>query len=554
MNFIENESAEKLRGGYYTPADLAEFIARWVGEKAPQMILEPSCGDGAFLAALSSNSSTAESNVMAFELDLKEAQIASRRAKRLGLSAKVNASDFLEWALCQLTSNEKRFDAVVGNPPFIRYQYLPTEFQARAQQIFHQLDCRFTKHTNAWVPFILASIALLRPAGRLGMVVPSEIIHITHAQPLRSFLGTECSRLVIIDPEQIWFQNTLQGSVILLAEKRATSGQELEGLGIIPVRGREFIKKSPAELFATPKTINGRTIEGKWTKTLLDEHTRELLNELIDHPDIHRFEDLAEVDVGIVTGANKYFFITDKEVERYQLSKYVVPMFGRSGHCPGVIYDEEQHKANSRKGNPTNLVWFEDASVERDRAVRAYLKVGEEQNLHTRYKCRVRTPWYSVPSVYSTEIGMLKRAHDAPRLVHNKFGAYTTDTAYRIRSRSIKPEQLVANFFNPLTALSAELEGRHYGGGVLEMVPSEIEQLMIPLADKKLRDLQQLNRDVKDKPVFDVLATYGCRILSEIGLSKAKQKQLINGWRKLRDRRQRVSSELRSGRQTSQFR
>lgn len=547
MNFIENESAKKLRGGYYTPPDLAGFIARWVGENDPQMILEPSCGDGAFLAALSSNSSTAESSVMAFELDLKEARSASRCAKRLGLSAKVNASDFLEWAFCQLASGKKHhFDAVVGNPPFIRYQYLPAEFQAQAQRIFHQLDCKFTKHSNAWVPFVLASIALLRPAGRLGMVVPSEILHIIHAQSLRSFLGTECSRLVIIDPEQIWFQNTLQGSVILLAEKRATPNQKLEGLGIIPVRDREFTKKDPAELFTAPQTISGRTIEGKWTKTLLDNHTRDLLYELGDHPDIHRFQDIAEVDVGIVTGANKYFFITDEEVERYRLGKYVVPMFGRSDHCPGVIYDEEQHKANSRKGNPTNFVWFEDASVERDRAVRTYLKIGEEENLHTRYKCRIRTPWYSVPSVYSTEIGMLKRAHDAPRLVHNEIGAYTTDTAYRIRSRSIKPEQLVANFFNPLTALSAELEGRHYGGGVLEMVPSEIERLMIPLANKKLRDLQQLNRDIKDKPACDVLAIYGCRILSEIGLSKVKQKQLMAGWRKLRDRRKRVSSGPRS--------
>ena len=554
MNFIENESAEKLRGGYYTPPDLAGFIARWVGEKKPKMILEPSCGDGAFLAALSSNSSTTESSITAFELDSKEAQSASRLAKRLGLSAKVNTSDFLGWALCQLTSNKKRFDAVVGNPPFIRYQYLPEEFQTRAQQIFHQLDCKFTKHTNAWVPFILASIALLRPAGRLGMVVPSEILHIIHAQSLRSFLGTECSRLVIIDPEQIWFQNTLQGSVILLAEKRATSGQELEGLGIVPVRGREFIKTNPAKLFATPKTINGRTIEGKWTKTLLDESTRELLNELIDHPDIHRFKDLAEVDVGIVTGANKYFFITDEEVDKHRLRKYVVPMFGRSDHCPGVIYDEEQHKTNSLKGNPTNLVWFEDSSVEHDRAVRAYLKIGRDQNLHTRYKCRTRTPWYSVPSVYSTEIGMLKRAHDAPRLLYNQFGAYTTDTAYRIHSKSVKSEQLVANFFNPLTALSAELEGRHYGGGVLELVPSEIEQLMIPLVVKEKEDLCQLDQEIRERPASDVLATYGCRILSEVGLSKAEQKQLIEGWRKLRDRRQRVSMKSELKNSVSQFR
>ena len=542
MNLMENESAQKLRGGYYTPADLAGFIARWVGEKNPKDILEPSCGDGAFLPALSFYPSTSESNVVAFELDSKEAQKALQRAKKLGLSAEIRASDFLEWALYQLTSIGDCFDAVVGNPPFIRYQYLPSEFQIRAQQIFCQLDCKFTKHTNAWVPFVLASLALLRPGGRLGMIVPSEIIHITHAQSLRSFLGSQCSRLVIIDPERLWFENTLQGAVILLAEKRIDANQPSDGLGIIPVRDREFVKQNPCELFWKAQTMNGKTIEGKWTRALLDESTREFLDELTEHPDVHRFKDIAEVDVGIVTGANKYFLITDKMVDRYKLGKYVFPMFGRSEHCPGVIYDKKQHKANSSKGNPTNLVWFKNPSVERDRAVRNYIEVGKKQKLHLRFKCRTRTPWYSVPSVYSTKIGMLKRAHDTPRLILNRLGAYTTDTAYRIRSQSVKAEQLVANFFNPLTALSAELEGRHYGGGVLELVPSEIERLAVPLTAKGAQDLKQLDRDIRKKPATEVLSTHGCCVLSGIGLSRAEQEQLIGSWIKLRNRRQRKSS------------
>ena len=544
MNFMENESAQKLRGGYYTPADLAGFIARWVGEKNPIDILEPSCGDGAFFSALSSCSVTTKSNIMAFELDREEARSASKRGKELGLSTEISASDFLEWALYQLASNGERFDAVVGNPPFIRYQYLPLEFQVRAQEVFRQLGCKFTKHTNAWVPFILASIALLRPGGRLGMVVPSEIIHVTHAQSLRSFLGEECSRLVIIDPEQLWFDNTLQGAVILLAEKREYATQKSDGLGIVPVRDREFVDQNPNELFFKSQTMNGKTIEGKWTRALLDKSTRELLDELLGYPRVHRFEDIAEVDVGIVTGANKYFLVTDEVVAKYKLKKYVFPMFGRSEHCPGVIYDEEQHQVNSRKGNPTNLVWFKDSSVERDSAVRDYIAIGKEQKLHTRFKCRTRTPWYAVPSVYSTEIGMLKRAHHMPRLILNQIGAYTTDTAYRIRSRSVKAELLVANFFNPLTALSAELEGRHYGGGVLELIPSEIERLAVPLAKKELDDLKQLDRDIRRKPAAEVLSTYGCRVLSGIGLSKAKQEELICGWEKLRNRRHRTSSSF----------
>jgi len=44
MNFMVNESAQKLRGGYYTPLDLAAYITRWTLEKNPRTLLEPSCG------------------------------------------------------------------------------------------------------------------------------------------------------------------------------------------------------------------------------------------------------------------------------------------------------------------------------------------------------------------------------------------------------------------------------------------------------------------------------------------------------------------------------
>ena len=52
MNFKALESEQKLRGAYYTQPDIALFLARWVLEKKPKAVLEPSCGDGAFIQAV----------------------------------------------------------------------------------------------------------------------------------------------------------------------------------------------------------------------------------------------------------------------------------------------------------------------------------------------------------------------------------------------------------------------------------------------------------------------------------------------------------------------
>jgi adenine-specific DNA methylase len=515
-----------------------------VKEINPKRVLEPSCGDGAFLGAFGKVRGFAKADITAFELDDKEAAKAETRARAAGLkNATVHACDFLGWAIANLKRGGARFDAVVGNPPFVRYQYLPPPFQVCAEEIFRQLDLRFTKHTNAWVSFILASMALLRPGGRLAMVVPAEIIHVMHAQSLRTYLGRMCRRLVIVDPEEIWFSETLQGAVLLLAERCHSESDKGQGLGIYRVKGREFLSLDPSDVFAAPSAMNGKTVDGKWTRAILDPSTRALFDELGEHPEVHRFEDVAHVDVGIVTGANKFFLVSDEVVQQYRLGQWAHPMFGRSEHCPGIIYDRWQHQANAQQGNPTNFLWLKGDNLRSDTAAHAYIKLGEAEELHTRYKCRVRSPWYTVPSVYSTEVGMLKRAHDSPRLILNKIGAYTTDTAYRIRTLDTEAEKLVGCFVNPLTALSAELEGRHYGGGVLELVPSEIERLMLPLPAKVRVDLHDLDQAIRAKPMELVLRKQGQTILGALGLSAAQIESMFEGWRHLRDRRQRTSRD-----------
>ena len=541
VNFKEHQTPRKLRGGYYTPPELTDFLCRWVARIRPTSLLEPSCGDGAFFDSISRHLN--DPSLVAFEIDDGEAAQARQKASTYALTrTTVEIEDFLGWASEALLDKNVAFDAIVGNPPFIRYQYLPSLFQQRAEFVFRTLDCRFTRHTNAWVPFVLASLALLRPGGRLGLVVPAEIIHVMHAQSLRTYLARHCQRVVIVDPQELWFPDTLQGAVLLLAEKRRGSWDHIEGVGIHTVRGMEFVNDDPDRLFYGVQTCNGRTIQGKWTTALMEPHMRTLLDALAENDSVRRFEQIADVDVGIVTGANKFFLVPDETIHTYGLQQWAHPMFGRSEHCPGVIYDDWQHKQNAARGSATNFLWFPDSEIERHSGALAYVRQGERNGLHARYKCRIRKPWYSVPSVYSTEIGMLKRAHNTPRLILNSLGAYTTDTAYRVRAKGGSSKQLVYCFVNALTALTAELVGRHYGGGVLELVPSEIENLWIPCPARVEVDLDLLDRIIRNSAIESVLEQQSRHVLGAIGLRTYEQDELLSSWKRLRDRRHRNTS------------
>ena len=231
-----------------------------------------------------------------------------------------------------------------------------------------------------------------------------------------------------------------------------------------------------------------------------------------------------------------------KSGRKYSLAEKAHPMFGRSEHCPGIVYDEFQHNQNREKGYPTNFLYFDS---EQDGTKYAdYLSVGISEEIPSRFKCRTRKPWYKVPSVFSTPVNMLKRSNGMPRLILNRLKAFTTDTAYRITPKDgIDAATLVTCFLNSVTALSAELEGRFYGGGVLELVPSEIERLLVPYIDGAGSAIDDLNMQVRELSVSALLTIQDEHLFSNVDdIDFADIVVLHKAFLRLQFRRQRITT------------
>ncbi|HDL4156441.1 TPA: N-6 DNA methylase [Mannheimia haemolytica] len=536
MKFKDEQTEQKLRGGYYTPQYLADYITKWVLGINPSSILEPSCGDGRFIQALFNNNSEKEKNITCFELIDSEADKSKYLLKSLGFNNfSVYSSDFLRWSVDNFKADQIEFEGIIGNPPFIRYQYLNEEFQESAKNVFDLLNFKFTKHTNSWVSFLISSLSFLKEGGRLGMIIPSEILNVIHAQSLRDFISQGLHKVLIINPKNIWFENTLQGALIILIEK--VDNESKKGISILNVEDDDFINIDPNKLFVKSKYIDFKDLPDKWVGANLTEEELSLINKVKNHRSVYKFSDIATVEVGIVTGANDFFLINDHIVSKYKLDRFVYPMFGKSQHCKGIIYDNEQHFENKEKNLPTNFIYLEDNESNLPLLVQTYIKEGEDAEYHKRYKCKIRKPWYKVPSVYSTNIGMLKRSHEAPKLILNKLGAYTTDTAYRIKSNKFQDEILVCCFLNPLTMILSELNGRFYGGGVLELVPSEIRNLYIPIIENIDFNIEELNEEVKAGNIENVIRNNGEKILTNLGFSQEDNAMLMSIWKKLKNNR-----------------
>src|SRR5262249_22472186 len=145
----------------------------------------------------------------------------------------------------------------------------------------------------------------------------------------------------------------------------------------------------------------------------------------------------------------------------------------------GLVYDMDCRATDIAARQRT---WLLDAPDQpADPALLAHVDAGEAAGVHRGYKCSIRTPWWSTPSMWVPDLFMLRQIHLAPRLTVNPAGATSTDTVHRVRLvEPVDPAALAAVFHNSATFAFAEIMGRSYGGGILELEPGEAEQLPIP--------------------------------------------------------------------------
>ncbi|HCH6763292.1 TPA: N-6 DNA methylase, partial [Klebsiella pneumoniae] len=113
MKFKADQTAQKLRGGYYTPQNIADFTTKWVLNNKPKSILEPSCGDGVFFQSLYNNKFDKNTKIQGYELFDIEAKKSMELCKSLGFSdVEITEGDFLEWAKVAIQKKNTSFDAI----------------------------------------------------------------------------------------------------------------------------------------------------------------------------------------------------------------------------------------------------------------------------------------------------------------------------------------------------------------------------------------------------------------------------------------------------------
>lgn len=464
MTIFTPESAESLkaRGGFYTPRALTSFLSRWAIRTADDRVLEPSCGDGAFVVELARRFDDLgrmdlDGHLLAVEREPAEAS----KARALAPGVMIKEGDFFDLDPDELGS----LDAVVGNPPYVRYHSFNGVDREKGLARAWAQGVELTQLASSWAHFVVHAAAFLKAGGRLALVLPAELLHTDYAAPVRAYLLRRFTSVTIIAFDRAAFEDAQVDAVLLLA-----SDDRSEGLNVIRVADKQALR-------ALEDVRGGSSSAGspdRWSAAVDDRAGRayKAAKEAGLGQPLGAF---ASVDIGFVTGANAFFVLSPEDAAARGLPAAVLTTaIRRPRDVPGLIVHEDELSL---------LLDLAGTEAHLDPATAAYIQEGEESGVADRYKCRVRRPWYAVPLPRRRPDAFIPyMSSRAPRLIVNSSGAWSTNLLHGVAlsADAAPPEALAVAMTSSLTLLSAEVEGRAYGGGVLKLETREAERLLVP--------------------------------------------------------------------------
>ncbi|MBU1151808.1 SAM-dependent methyltransferase [Patescibacteria group bacterium] len=189
---------KKINGAFFTPNFITRYITSETIKSEKQSICDPSCGCGAFLieAANYIHDNFGKSIIKTIEENLFGADLAEYSVNRakilltlLALKNKEDESQIkFNLSVFDSLSSEwnKKFDIVIGNPPYVKFQDLNLNLRKSLNSDWVTLK---TGNYNLYFAFFELGINLLKESGSLCYITPNNYFTSLAGKPLREYLS-----------------------------------------------------------------------------------------------------------------------------------------------------------------------------------------------------------------------------------------------------------------------------------------------------------------------------------------------------------------------------
>lgn len=493
----------KERGAFYTDEVVADFLVQWAIGHRDARALDPSFGGGAFLRTISTRirelGGTPRTSTYGIELEPETHGEVSRAFARANYANPNNliCSDFFAVSSADLPA----MDAVVGNPPFIRYQSFKGVARERALACAAREGVTLPQLTSSWAPFVVHACSFLREGGRLAMVLPMEFGYAAYARPVVRFLAQRFAAIHVLAFRKALFPALSEETILVLADAKKECDGRLANTFLHDLDAPSALAEFE------PSGVNGVDVGGfvrgqrRLAEFLISSRARDLYARLAATAVARRMGDFADIGIGYVSGKNDFFHLDHETVDHFGIpGDFVRPGIFKGGAISGLRFTRGDWSEACQVGDAGYFLHVEPRPRSQlPAAVRAYIEYGERAGAHQGYKCTKREHWYSVPHVYCPDGFLTYMSGAFARLVENDAHAVAPNTLHVVRlhrGSQVRMRDLAARWLTSLTQLSVEIEGHSLGGGMLKLEPKEAESVLVPLGAEKTALAPEVQREL----------------------------------------------------------
>jgi tRNA1(Val) A37 N6-methylase TrmN6 len=204
----------KEHGIFFTPKSMRDHF---INEDFSNMdVLEPSFGSGEFIMDILDTKPT-HCHLVGIEISEQIYQQASDMFPELDKQNVVElfCKDFIAFEI------DKRFDRVIGNPPYKAVMGKKKDKEKYRKQ-YPQLDGKF----DLYILFLLKCLSLLKEDGILKFVIPTSFINVMSFNKVRKYIVQHYTILdVITFPTNKWLNTTQRSLGIIIQNKKGTNNK-----------------------------------------------------------------------------------------------------------------------------------------------------------------------------------------------------------------------------------------------------------------------------------------------------------------------------------------
>ncbi len=272
---------------------------------------------------------------------------------------------------------EGGFDIVIGNPPYLKIEHIPEVDRAYFARTYRS----FMKRYDAYGLFIERALALLKPDGHLGMIVPSTFLNNLSFRALRKILldTTRIKQLVNLGGRV--FEGVTNDTLILLTTKDQAApahttlidvpyyGAGLEAAQSLGVKDFTQAAKPPDYVLEIRVSLAVDDILAKMNRSGLT------------------LGDLCEGFQGFVTGGNEAYIVAESVVRKERLERKL---------CKPAVFGDNISRYGPPVSESSVIYLTKNSDLKKYPHVKTRLEPFRSQLQKKREVRLKRQPWYAL--------------------------------------------------------------------------------------------------------------------------------------------------------------